>query len=155
MKETSALIAIGREVNQTHELRKPLLEKLQKLREGRAIVSFFIGFQSNVPLMQSDADMIEEVLCNTDTSRGLTLILDAPGGDGLAAERIIRACRSYTKKDFEAIVPARAKSAATMVCLGADRILMGKTSELGPIDPQVPMKLHGDRVEWVAAHYDR
>ena len=153
MNQTSALMAIGREVGQAHELRKPILEKLKELREGRAILSFFISFHSQVPLLQSDADMIEEVLCNTDTSKGLTLILDAPGGDGLAAERIIRACRSYTKKDFETIVPARAKSAATMVCLGSDRILMGRTSELGPIDPQVPMKLHGDRMEWVAAHY--
>src|SRR5262245_31717102 len=39
-----------------------------------------------------------------------------------------------------------------MVCLGADRILMSPTSELGPVDPQVysgtPPGGH-----WVAAHY--
>ena len=59
------------------------------------------------------------------------LIIDAPGGDGLAAERLIEVCRSYTKKDFETIVPARAKSAATMVCLGSDRILLKPNFRVG------------------------
>lgn len=144
---------IVRETSQSHELRKPYLEKIQELRDGRAVVSFFVSFNSAIPLSQPDADMIEGVLCNIDTSQGLTLILDAPGGDGLAAERIIQICKSYSKKDFEAIVPARAKSAATMVCLGSDRILMSPTSELGPIDPQVPVKLDDDGPKWMAAHY--
>lgn len=144
---------IMKETGQDHELRKPYLDKIKELRNGRAVVSFFINFNTTTPLMQQDADMIEGVLCNIDTSDGLTLILDAPGGDGLAAERIIQICKSYSKKDFETIVPARAKSAATMVCLGADRILMSPTSELGPIDPQVPVKLDDDGPKWMAAHY--
>ena len=41
-----------------------------------------------------------------------------------------------------------------MVCLGADKILMSQTSELGPIDPQVPYDLKGSgKEEWVAAHH--
>jgi ClpP class serine protease len=140
------------EVNQDHSLRKPLLQKIKEFRNGRLVVSFFISFQSQIPLSSNDADMIEEVLLNSDRTNGITLILDAPGGDGLAAERIIQLCRKYSKKDFETIVPARAKSAATMVCLGADTILMGATSELGPIDPQIPMKL-GERWQWVGAHH--
>lgn len=71
----------------------------------------------------------------------------------MAAERIIQICKSYSKGDFETIVPARAKSAATMVCLGSDKILMSPTSELGPIDPQVPIKLDDDGPRWIAAHY--
>jgi ClpP class serine protease len=35
------------------------------------------------------------------------------------------------------MVVQRAKSAATMICLGSDQIYMTKTSELGPIDPQI------------------
>lgn len=141
------------ETNQGHELRKPYLEKIHELRDGRGVVSFFMSFSSGMPLSQPDADMLEGVLSNIDTSKGLTLILDAPGGDGLAAERIIQICKSYSKNDFETIVPARAKSAATMVCLGSDRILMSPTSELGPIDPQVPVKLDDDGPKWMAAHY--
>ncbi|MCE0497526.1 MAG: hypothetical protein LV481_06225, partial [Methylacidiphilales bacterium] len=144
----SAFTEIQKEVHQAHPLRQPHLAKIQKLRGGRAVVSLFISFFGEFPLMSKDADMVEEVLSNADCSKGVTLILDAPGGDGLAAERMVRVCRSYSKKDFETIVPARAKSAATMVCLGSDRILLSPTSELGPIDPQVYYDNH-----WVAAHH--
>lgn len=143
---------IQKEVGQDHSLRAPYLKEIEKNRGGRAIISFFISFQSQTPLSQVDADMIEEILVNTDTSRGVTLILDAPGGDGLAAERIIQVCKAHSDGDFETIVPSRAKSAATMVCLGSDRIIMSPTSELGPIDPQIPFKI-GEQWQWVAAHH--
>jgi ClpP class serine protease len=66
------------------------------------------------------------------------LLLNCPGGDALAAERIVNICRSFSKDGkFSVIVPKMAKSAATMVCLGAQSIDMSKTSELGPIDPQI------------------
>jgi hypothetical protein len=44
-----------------------------------------------------------------------------------------------------------AKSAATMICLGAQAITMSDTSELGPIDPQV-MIARGDGVDFLPAH---
>jgi len=149
---TTAFELTQREVLQDHSRRIPLIEKIQALRDERLVISFFISFSSSIPLGPVDADMIEEILINSDTSNGVTLLLDAPGGDGLAAERIIQLCKKYSKKDFETLVPGRAKSAATMVCLGSDRILMGATSELGPIDPQIPMKF-GDAWQWVSAHH--
>ncbi|MEK7685771.1 MAG: hypothetical protein AAB466_10145 [Verrucomicrobiota bacterium] len=91
-------------------------------------------------LDDSDADMLQGVLQQTDLSGGLTLFLNSPGGFALTAERAIKICRSYSKENFEVIVPNMAKSAATMVCLGARKILMTPTSELGPIDPQVVFK---------------
>jgi hypothetical protein len=147
----SVFSEIRKEVNQSQPLRRPYLDKIQKLRDGRTVVSFFITFWRDYPLSHADADMVEEVLCNMDCSKGITLILDAPGGDGLAAERMIQVCRSYSGADFETIVPARAKSAATMVCMGADRILMSPTSELGPIDPQVYFGPEESSKSWVAA----
>ena len=36
------------------------------------------------------------------------------------------------------IVPNAAKSAATLIALAADRILLGQLGELGPLDPQMP-----------------
>ena len=55
----------------------------------------------------------------------------------MTAERIIRVCRAYSNNNFEVLVSKMAKSAATMICFGADKIHMSKTSELGLIDPQV------------------
>lgn len=66
----------------------------------------------------------------------LDLLLQSPGGDIDVAEKLIYMCRNNTKS-FRVIVAESAKSAATLIALGADEIVMGDTSELGPIDPQV------------------
>ena len=85
----------------------------------------------------SDADLLEGVLQKTDVSRGFALLISSPGGDGLAAERIINVCKAYSgTTEYSAIIPGKAKSAATMICLGASQLIMSETSELGPIDPQ-------------------
>ena len=39
--------------------------------------------------------------------------------------------------ELEIIVPARARSAGTLMCLGADIVLMTKQATLGPIDPSL------------------
>ena len=49
---------------------------------------------------------------------------------------------SYLKTkftDIEVIVPVFAMSAGTMISLASDRIIMGRQSQIGPIDPQMPV----------------
>ena len=68
--------------------------------------------------------------------RQLDLLLHSPGGSPQAAEQTIEYLR--TRFDhIRAIVPLQAKSAATMMALGCDEIVLGAHSELGPIDPQI------------------
>jgi hypothetical protein len=125
------------EVGQGHATRKELFEKLETHLE-RPVVSVFTSFRYPVMLQDDDADMLEGVLQSMDLSKGLALVISSPGGDGLAAERIVNMCRSYSGTgEFWAIVPGKAKSAATIVCFGASKITMGPTSELGPVDPQL------------------
>jgi len=38
-------------------------------------------------------------------------------------------------EEFNILIPYKAQSAATLISLGADNIIMGKKAELGPIDP--------------------
>jgi len=61
-----------------------------------------------------------------------------------------RAHLSGPNRKLRVIVPNIAKSAATVLALGADQILMGYCSELGPIDPQVPIAVSG-MTQWVSA----
>lgn len=125
------------EQGQMHGTRAHLFPELEK-HLGRPIVSFFTSFRYRVMIDDSDTDMLEGVLQQLDLSDGLALFISSPGGDGLAAERIINLCRAYSGTgEYWAIVPGKAKSAATMICFGASKILMGATSELGPVDPQV------------------
>jgi hypothetical protein len=131
------------EQNQGHATRRPLFEDLTEEFQ-RPVVSFFTSFRYPVMIQDDDADMLEGVLRSLDLSEGLALCISSPGGDGLAAERIVNMCREYSgTDDYWAIVPGKAKSAGTMICFGASKILMGPTSELGPIDPQLQ---EGDRV---------
>ena len=67
--------------------------------------------------------------------RQLDLLITSPGGLAEATEAIVAYLR--TKFDhIRAFIPVAAMSAATMLALGADEIVMGRHSQLGPIDPQ-------------------
>jgi hypothetical protein len=125
------------EENQGHSTRRPLFRDLGE-QFGRPVVSFFTSFRFPVMIQDDDADMLEGVLRSLDLSEGLILCISSPGGDGLAAERIVNMCREYSGTgEYWVIVPGKAKSAGTMICFGASKIFMGPTSELGPIDPQL------------------
>ncbi|MGI8605369.1 MAG: SDH family Clp fold serine proteinase [Verrucomicrobiales bacterium] len=65
----------------------------------------------------------------------LDLILHSPGGSIDATEGLVLYMRSKFD-NIRVIVPNLAMSAATMIACAADRIVMGKHSFLGPIDPQ-------------------
>jgi len=71
----------------------------------------------------------------------LDLILHSPGGSAEAADRLVRYMRAKYS-DVRVFVPLAAMSAATMWALGADKIVMGKHSQLGPIDPQITIANH-------------
>lgn len=146
MSENPIIKDILREQGQSHETRKHLYNRLEEIL-NRPVLSFFTSFQYPVMIEDTDADMITDMLQCMDLSNGVALIISSPGGNGLAAERIVNILRSFSNtNDFWAIVPNKAKSAATMITFGASKILMSKTSELGPIDPQVTIR-EGDNVK--------
>ena len=87
-------------------------------------------------IARSDANRIYHSLSRMDRTRPILLVLRSPGGDIAAAYFIGKLCREYTAAAFEVAIPREAKSAATLICCGADVIHMGSLSELGPIDPQ-------------------
>lgn len=144
------------EVNQAHTIRRQLYADLEKLFKQKVkVVALFTSFSMPVLLQDVDADMLEEVLQNTPLQNGkeLVLLINSAGGEALPAERIVNICRSYSNGKFCVIVPKMAKSAATMICFGANKIGMSKTSELGPIDPQIGIyDEHGNVTKYLAAH---
>lgn len=90
-----------------------------------------------------DIAPIGSMLQNIGTVDYLDLMIHSPGGSGVTAEKIVDMCRRHCKKEFRVIVPNMAKSAATMIALGADAIVMGYCSELGPIDAQTTILISG------------
>jgi len=66
----------------------------------------------------------------------ISLFLYTRGGDLLTPWRLVNLIREYCNH-FSVLIPFRSYSAGTMICLGADEIIMGKMGELSPIDPSV------------------
>lgn len=64
----------------------------------------------------------------------IDLFLYTAGGVLMAPVRLVHLFREYCKV-FKVLVPHRALSAGTLLCLGADEIVMGKLAELSPVDP--------------------
>jgi hypothetical protein len=81
--------------------------------------------------------VFEELVHDADPEQDLHLLLETPGGDGETAIRVVRSALARCR-ELTVIVPNQAKSAGTILLMGAHHILMGPTSDLGPVDPQFP-----------------
>jgi ATP-dependent protease ClpP protease subunit len=93
---------------------------------------------------RDDTIGLVDLLHNVPPGEDLDLLLHTPGGDIDAAEKLVMVIRQKVgTAAFRVIVPDFAKSAGTLIALGADAIVMSDTSELGPIDPQI-RRIDGD-----------
>jgi ATP-dependent protease ClpP protease subunit len=129
------------------EIRKVLLRKMasKEFNNGqKAAVITHITKEGSMGsgLETGDIPVLGNVLRKVGDVDILNLILHSPGGDGTCVEKFVSLCRNQCKH-FRVIIPNMAKSAATMIALGADQIVMGPPSELGPIDAQVPVVVAG------------
>lgn len=122
---------------------KVIIKDLEKSLDKRVVSYFSSEVGNDAASMVNDEDVfiIENLLSIPSSKKDLVLILHSNGGFSLSAERIIDVCRNYcTQKNdgskFFVIVPKKAKSAATIVALGSDKIYLRDTAELGPVDPQ-------------------
>jgi hypothetical protein len=66
----------------------------------------------------------------------IALLIDSLGGDAKAAYQLATLFKRYCG-GFVAVVPRYAKSAATLLTIGADEIILGRCAELGPLDTQI------------------
>lgn len=110
--------------------------KLIQEQTGRQLICYVAGIQA--PVERDDTIGFVDLLHNVRAARDLDLLLHTAGGDIDAAEKLISMVRTKVgTAALRVVVPDYAKSAGTLIALGADMIVMSETSELGPIDPQV------------------
>lgn len=122
--------------------RKALYEEIEQYR-GRPLICYVTSTRPNLQaLMAQDAfpEFIDQLDAITDTSKGLDVLLHSNGGDPLAAWKLMSLIRERFKK-VAVLVPMQAFSAATVFALGADEIAMHPNAALGPIDPQLAVRL--------------
>lgn len=123
--------------------RQELIGVYQQTFDCRLIVMIDEVFPDSIALL-------EDLLYDGDPGQDLHLMLHSPGGDGETAIRLIRSMQSRCR-EFTVLVPDQAKSAATLMVLGAHHIVMGPTSDLGPVDPQFRVPRQGGGHDLVAA----
>jgi len=92
----------------------------------------------------TDKEGFVEVTKNIQGDK-LDVILHSPGGTAEAAESIVAILRAKFS-NIRFIIPSIAKSAATMLAMSGDCLVMDERSELGPTDPQMVVNRDGQIV---------
>jgi len=122
--------------------RQELIGTYEQRFDCRLIVVIDAIFPESIP-------KLEELLYDADPGQDMHMMLYSPGGDGETAIRMVRSVQARCR-NLTVIVPDYAKSAATLLVMGAHCILMGPTSDLGPVDPQFRIG-HGETEALVSA----
>lgn len=144
-------------------LTNELLSQLQSKRGSKVIV-YIVSTRQGVNFQIAD-DAVRVIYDHLVASEikpdeKLDLFLHSFGGVGVVPWKLVNLIREFTN-NFEVLVPYKAYSAATLIALGANKIVMHPMGELGPIDPKVSNEFNpitpqgqtiGINVEDVAAY---
>ena len=125
-------------------VRKKYMKRLSEKTKRNTILYYSGWVQKPIkkiaPLMSindDDKNGFMSVVHGLDTSKGVDVILQTPGGDIAATESLVDYLNQKFTGNMRAIVPQLAMSGGTIIACACKEILMGKQSSLGPIDPQI------------------
>ena len=123
------------------ELRKSCYKEIEKLRK-RPLLVYATKFLDSLPpgapnfIDISDVDGFTDLINSIKDSKSVDVLLHSPGGRPDATERIVTILRNrFEEVNF--LIPHSAYSAATMLALSGNSILLHHSATLGPIDPQI------------------
>jgi hypothetical protein len=120
------------------DTRIALYQEMEHLR-GRPLLVYVTSSRQNAHA-QIAGDVIPEFLDQLQAlpakCKELDLLLVSNGGDPTVAWRVVSLIRERVER-FSVLVPQAAFSAATLIALGADEIVMHPHGNLGPTDPQI------------------
>lgn len=122
-------------------VRRKYLAKLSELT-GRNVIAYYSGWlqkpnSADAIINDKDKNAFMATIHRLDRSKGLDLMLHTPGGDLAATESIVDYLQAMFGNDIRAIIPQISMSAGTLIAISCKEIMMGKPSNLGPIDPQM------------------
>jgi len=133
------LQAIPANTNPLDTVRRKYLDLLHK-KTKRNVIAYYSGWLRHPTLrgteiIDDDKNGFMATIHGLDRKLGLDLILHTPGGEVAATESLVHYLRTMFGTDIRAIVPQIAMSAGTMIACATKEIVLGKHSNLGPIDP--------------------
>lgn len=112
------------------------IHQIEELRKSRVITYLTSDRQGpiNARVAMDIIPLISKQLQAIGKTQSIDLFLYSTGGDTMVPWRLVSMIREYCDK-FSVLVPYKAHSAATMIALGADEVVMSDLSEISPIDP--------------------
>lgn len=118
------------------QIRCDLIAALENNRSSRVITYLTSDRDPFRAQMALDVlPLFYQILKSIGHTQKISLFLYSAGGNLDAPWPLMNLMREYCEQ-VEVIIPFRALSAATLLSLGANRILMTPLSELSPIDPE-------------------
>jgi hypothetical protein len=116
--------------------RTAIIKQIEGLRKSKVITYLTSDRQGpfNARIATDVIPLISKQLRIVKKVPSIDLFLYSAGGDTMVPWRLVSMIREYCDK-FSVLVPYKAHSAASMIALGADEIVMSDLSELSPIDP--------------------
>ena len=125
-----------------YSTRTSLYEKIEQARNSKVLV-YFTGDRRGLEAQMSSevVDFFVHHLDKIGVTGKISLILYTRGGETLSAWSLANLLRTFCDQ-LEIIIPAKCHSAGTLLCLGADNLIMTKQATLGPIDPSVNTPLN-------------
>jgi hypothetical protein len=115
-----------------------LLKELEEKRKSKIIV-YITGDRRGLETKIGDdvIPIFQNLLINSKLKdKRIELLIYSRGGNGSTALTLVSLIREYCD-DFNIIIPWRAHSAATLIALGANSIVMLKSGQLSPVDVNV------------------
>lgn len=118
--------------------RVALYQQIEKLRKRPLIVYVTSTRAEAGGQMAADAipEICDQIALLPPKCNKVDLLVVSNGGDSMVAWQTILMLRERVS-EISVLVPQRAYSAATLLALGADEIVMHPFANLGPIDPQI------------------
>jgi hypothetical protein len=132
----TASIFPGDRTGPENELPEEFIELVQALETALGTTVWMLVQRDSRPLSLIDGELFERFFHDRgqfEGSKPVAVLIDSPGGDSKSAYRLAMLFRNSCG-GFVAVIPRYAKSAATLLTLGADKIFLGRFAELGPLD---------------------
>jgi len=113
-----------------------LIKNIEDIRNSKVITYITSDRQGPVGarIAMDIIPVISKQLRKIGKTENIDLFIFSSGGDTMVPWRLVSMIREYCNK-FSVLIPHKAHSAATMISLGADEIVMTDLSEISPIDP--------------------
>ncbi len=116
--------------------RKSCIQQIEELRTSKVITYLTSDRHGpfNARIAMDIVPIVSKQLRAITKVPSIDLFIYSNGGDTMVPWRLVSMIREHCDK-FSVLIPYKAHSAATMIALGADEIVMSDLSELSPIDP--------------------